>query len=665
MTAASGRRWARLVSRLDRLRVAAAWRFRRAQAALWVEPLFRSRCATVGGQLEIERNPRISGAGQIVVGDHVCLSGAIGITFSNVVRTDPKLTIGDHTFVAHGCQFFVAESVRIGRHCLLAGQVEVRDFDGHPVEAAERLANRPTPREGIKPVEIGDGVWIGSGALILRGVKIGDRAVVAARALVTGDVPPDILVAGNPARPVKALNNAHAARGRAEPPASTFGQRASIDRRVKHIVGELAGILAEDIDDRRWVTHYGVDSLQLLVLREMIEREFRVNLPDRTWLGLSSLGQMIDVLAELGVLDGDHAVFPSRIGSASCAVDSTPLPRGGRGVRSDLVYADLEVGMSRTGHNNLAEGPLLQYLGDLRWAHMSELSGQPSSRIVDAEGHPLYATFFYVEAMFPPGRPMAAIALDDRVTVVGDLGRFGTSMLDGTFYLVSSDGPSPPPPWPSLGSAREADVPTVRLANIFVRQFDGAQWLKRERPAGPGFARIPELPSAPDCHASVRAAAKDGCFARPPRHYVSMAPSPRRVLHRLVPDRDVNGVGLVYFAHYPVFLDIAEREALGAAALPLTDDLIDRRTLVRRRSAYLNNASARDTLVIDVESWIECPLGIGGLVPLDTPIRLWLNFRMYRRSDERLMMVSTAEKIIPGHALEALPFFSSLKAAAP
>jgi len=56
---------------------------------------------------------------------------------------------------------------------------------------------------------------------------------------------------------------------------------------------------------------------------------------------------------------------------------------------------------------------------------------------------------------------------------------------------------------------------------------------------------------------------------------------------------------------------------------------------------------------------------MAGGAPVSQPLCLWLNFRMYRQSDERLMMVSTAEKVIRGHTLEELPFFSSLKAVSP
>jgi acetyltransferase-like isoleucine patch superfamily enzyme len=171
----------------------------------WYEPLFRSRCTLVGERFRMECLPYMSGSGRIAIGHGVQLSGKPSIEFSNVHRPDPELRIGDETFVGHACTFHVAELVRIGRDCLLAGGVTVFDTDGHPLDADRRRAREPTPRSGVGPVSIGDCVWIGSGALILKGVTIGDRAVVAARSVVTRDVPVDTLVAGNPARPVKAL----------------------------------------------------------------------------------------------------------------------------------------------------------------------------------------------------------------------------------------------------------------------------------------------------------------------------------------------------------------------------------------------------------------------------------------------------------------------------
>jgi len=174
----------------------------------WNEPLFRSYCESVGSRFQLEELPYIQGAGRIVVGDGVCLSGKPQIAFNNQYRDAPLLEIGDETFVGHFCSFSVAESIRVGRHCLLAGGVSIADYDGHPLDAEARRRGETSRACEIQPVAIGDDVWIGSGATILKGVTIGDRAIVGARAVVTRDVSPDTIVAGNPARIVKHLSTA-------------------------------------------------------------------------------------------------------------------------------------------------------------------------------------------------------------------------------------------------------------------------------------------------------------------------------------------------------------------------------------------------------------------------------------------------------------------------
>jgi acetyltransferase-like isoleucine patch superfamily enzyme len=177
----------------------------RALCFFWYEPLFRSQCAAVGAGFQMEHLPYILGTGRIVLGDHVHFAGKPAFVFGNRGSATPELVIGDHSFVGHDATFAVSASVRVGRHCLIAGGVRVSDYDGHPVDAARRRAGEPTPPDGIRPVVIGDDVWIGSDAILLKGVTIGDRSIVGAGAVVTRDVPPDVVVAGNPARIVKHL----------------------------------------------------------------------------------------------------------------------------------------------------------------------------------------------------------------------------------------------------------------------------------------------------------------------------------------------------------------------------------------------------------------------------------------------------------------------------
>ena len=174
----------------------------------WYEPLFRSRCSHVGDHLEMEALPYITGAGRIIIGSNVRLSGKSSIGFGNRVHALPELHVGDGTFLGHNCALGIAQSVTIGKHCLLAVGVRISDFDGHPVDAAERRTNATVAPSTIRPVTIGDDVWIGAGAHILKGVTIGDRSIIGAGSIVTRSIPADVVAAGNPARVVKSLTEA-------------------------------------------------------------------------------------------------------------------------------------------------------------------------------------------------------------------------------------------------------------------------------------------------------------------------------------------------------------------------------------------------------------------------------------------------------------------------
>jgi acetyltransferase-like isoleucine patch superfamily enzyme len=171
----------------------------------WYEPLFRSQCARVGEGFQMEYLPYLQGSGRIVLGDHVSFAGKPTFMFGNRGESTPEVTIGDGSFVGHDCTFACSSSITVGKHVLIAGKVRITDYDGHPVDAARRRAGEPTPPEGIRPVTIGDDVWLGEAAMILKGVTVGDRSIVGAGAVVTKDVPPDVVVAGNPARIVKHL----------------------------------------------------------------------------------------------------------------------------------------------------------------------------------------------------------------------------------------------------------------------------------------------------------------------------------------------------------------------------------------------------------------------------------------------------------------------------
>ncbi len=107
-----------------------------------------------------------------------------------------RIDIGDRVFLNSGAVVLAQDRVVLEDDVGLASDVYVADSDFHA------LADRPL-RQG--PVRIGRGAWVATRAIVLAGVTIGPRAVVAAGAVVTRDVPPDTLVAGVPARPVRRI----------------------------------------------------------------------------------------------------------------------------------------------------------------------------------------------------------------------------------------------------------------------------------------------------------------------------------------------------------------------------------------------------------------------------------------------------------------------------
>jgi acetyltransferase-like isoleucine patch superfamily enzyme len=110
------------------------------------------------------------------------------------------VSIGAKTVMGQECTVSAYQHVSIGRECVIADRVMLIDFDHGMVEV-----DRPIRLQGIykRDVRVGNNVWIGYGACILRGVTIGDNAVIGTSAVVTKDVPANAVVAGIPARVIR------------------------------------------------------------------------------------------------------------------------------------------------------------------------------------------------------------------------------------------------------------------------------------------------------------------------------------------------------------------------------------------------------------------------------------------------------------------------------
>lgn len=112
-------------------------------------------------------------------------------------RAGAQLIIGED-FGMTGGSIVCDERIRIGDRVWVGANTVITDTDFHPLDAETRRA-RPLDAN-TAPVEIADDVFIGMNALILKGVRIGERAVVGAGSVVSRDIPAGAIVAGNPAR---------------------------------------------------------------------------------------------------------------------------------------------------------------------------------------------------------------------------------------------------------------------------------------------------------------------------------------------------------------------------------------------------------------------------------------------------------------------------------
>jgi acetyltransferase-like isoleucine patch superfamily enzyme len=124
-----------------------------------------------------------------------------------------SIEIGDLVYIGDDVIISARERIRIGPRTMLAHGVQIFDNDSHPIDPRDRHADYLNLIEGrprthfipSAPIEVGGDCWIGANSIVLKGVKIGDRSVVAAGSVVTADIGEDCLVAGNPARIVRSL----------------------------------------------------------------------------------------------------------------------------------------------------------------------------------------------------------------------------------------------------------------------------------------------------------------------------------------------------------------------------------------------------------------------------------------------------------------------------
>ncbi|HPI88320.1 MAG TPA: acyltransferase [Spirochaetota bacterium] len=166
---------------------------------LWYAPVFKARCKEVGRALSLPMGiPFIAGHAQITIGDNVILYKlSIG---TGAVIDEPTLSIGNNTIIKGKSTIGPNLKISIGRNCTIEDNFLALDTDGHPLNPQLRKERKPVHRSMLHETTIGDHVYIGRNVSILKGVNVGNCAVIMPNTLVIKDIPENSIACGVPAK---------------------------------------------------------------------------------------------------------------------------------------------------------------------------------------------------------------------------------------------------------------------------------------------------------------------------------------------------------------------------------------------------------------------------------------------------------------------------------
>ncbi|MDQ7918281.1 acyltransferase [Mesonia sp. MT50] len=164
--------------------------------------------AVLGNNIIFNRKSKIINTKRknIIISNNVLMFGLLQS------KNDGVIKIGSNTSIRTGCKIFCAKEIKIGTNVIFADNVIISDTNHHPTHPDDRKKMIQSGwstelwswKYGTsKAISIGNNVWLGQYSRVTKGVKIGENSIVASNAVVTKDVPPNSIAAGNPAKIVK------------------------------------------------------------------------------------------------------------------------------------------------------------------------------------------------------------------------------------------------------------------------------------------------------------------------------------------------------------------------------------------------------------------------------------------------------------------------------
>jgi acetyltransferase-like isoleucine patch superfamily enzyme/acyl carrier protein len=258
------------------------------------EPFFKAYCAKYGRNVHTGVFVHwIQGRGQLIVGDNVIVDGKCSFIFALRYTEQPTLRVGNNVVIGHNCTFTVGREITIGNNVMIAGNVEMFDSPGHPTDPALRLAGSAALPEDVKPIRIEDNVWIGGSAIIYPGLTVGEGSIVAKGAIVMNNVPPNVIVAGSPARQIARIGHAGV----------NLIQKEHAERDLEVLNEILCRFLnLESIVEYQDIYEAGLTSIMALPLLAEIEDTFELTIPDADFLDARTPRSLARLIQQLRML---------------------------------------------------------------------------------------------------------------------------------------------------------------------------------------------------------------------------------------------------------------------------------------------------------------------------------------------------------------------------
>ena len=409
---------------------------------------------------------------------------------------------------------------------------------------------------------IGDNCFIGGRVTILPGVTIGNNCIIGAGSVVMSDIPSNTIAAGNPARLIRSgietgeygilinenAKEIHKVDVIEAAPLSKGAGRGDVIEFIKKETG---------VDERALimpVAETAIDSFSLITLRAALEEHFSVSIPDLEWVSAQSLKEIADLptfAAKTTAALADPAASIVAKDDANAPVDPPPPPPVLPADRYELLTHHLPEGrpasmvetrtpgilhrrhvleMSKMALSGMGEPWLFRELNDLHWAMICDFLRTPSSQIVDGLGNRLYATITRCSIDFEPD--LSSFKENTPLDIRSELERYGASMFLSNHAFQGAEGVS----------GRAAMMSTFAKYG----ERGNNKSLIKGSPHISDHQNVQSLKNLPEMAAYYRSRRGSD---RPETVLAT-------VEYDILGPHDINGVGLLYFAAYPIIFDI-------------------------------------------------------------------------------------------------------------